>query len=113
MDVSVISGAPRRPGATPTETMPQNCKLTRFLQELHNGAEERRAVGLSFVAQSALNIIADIREERMTAQDVACLSDLVAEIQHEGYAGLSIYLKEDAPECEICNAVAKHLKLLD
>lgn len=93
--------------------MPHHCKLTRFLEELHNGAEERHAVGLSYVAQAALGIIADIREERMTAQDVACLADLVAEIQHEGYAGLAVYLREDAAECEICAAVGKYLKLLD
>jgi hypothetical protein len=91
--------------------MSSHCKLVRFLEELRNSTKERGAVGLSMVAKAALGIIRDIRDESMTAHDIACLADLVAEIRNEGYAGLTIYLQEDAADCAICAALVRHLHL--
>jgi hypothetical protein len=88
-----------------------HCKLVRFLEELRNSTQERGAVGLSVVAKAALGIIRDICDESMLERDIACLADLVAEIHNEGYTGLYVYLKEDAPDCEICAALARHLQL--
>jgi hypothetical protein len=88
-----------------------HCKLVRFLEELRSSTQERGAVGLSVVAKAALGIIRDANEESMTAHDVACLADLVTEICNEGYAGLPVYLQEDAPDCALCAALAKRLQL--
>jgi hypothetical protein len=88
-----------------------HCKLVRFLEELRSSTQERGAVGLSVVAKAALGIIRDAHDEAMTTHDVACLADLVTEICNEGYVGLLVYLKEDAPDCALCAALAQRLSL--
>jgi hypothetical protein len=90
-----------------------DCKLVRFLKALQDSSDEKGAVGLSFVARSALNIVKDIVDESMTEKDIACLADLVSEICNEGYTGLLIYLKEDSPDCPICTALIGRLHLSD
>jgi hypothetical protein len=89
-----------------------NCKMIRFLKELESASEDSGAAGLAFVASAAVKIIEDINENFMSPVDIDCLADLVIEIRNEGYAGLQVYLEEDAQDCTICSALAERIKRL-
>jgi hypothetical protein len=86
------------------------CTLVATLKEIASDCEKNAAVGLSYVAHAALNIIRDIGEGGIKSLDIACLADLVTEIANEGYGQtLLAYLHQDAQDCDICQALARHL----
>ena len=86
------------------------CTLVSTLKEIASDCEKNAAVGLSYVADAALNIVRDISEGGIKSLDIACLADLVTEIANEGYGNsLLAYLQQDAQDCKICEALARHL----
>lgn len=86
------------------------CTLVSTLKEIASDCEKNAAVGLSYVAHAALNIIKDISEGGIKSLDIACLADLVTEIANEGYGhSLLAYLQQDAQDCDICAALAHRL----
>lgn len=87
------------------------CQLVSLLQEIANHSEKTGAAGLALVARAALNIVADAHGEGLMPNDIACLGDLVIEFVQEGRSELLAYLKSDAPDCKICNALAADLRL--
>lgn len=70
-------------------------------------SDSRRGGG----ATSALKIISDIREFRMTAIDVECLHWLVDDLVRQGQTVLLSQLQAGAPDCEICEALATRMDL--
>lgn len=66
------------------------------------------ADGISFTAQSALNIIRDMKAHYIAPSDVDCLFDLLMEFAREGYGEALTYIDGEKTECTICNALSRH-----
>ena len=64
--------------------------------------------GLAAAAEAVLKIVADLRENYMTEQDVSILHMLVDEIRKSGHDVLLDHLRHESPDCDLCAALAAH-----
>ncbi|MCF8198909.1 MAG: hypothetical protein K9J42_09100 [Sulfuritalea sp.] len=60
---------------------------------------------------SALNIILDIQEYGMTPTDAEILHGLVDSICSDGHGALRSLIRAEAPDCEVCAALAKRMDI--
>jgi hypothetical protein len=93
-------------------TMLPECKLVALLRQIENSSHDAGGKGLAFVAKAAINIIEDISANYTAPSDIACLSDLLKEFAREGHGEALTYIRDGSPDCEICNALGRHLKLV-
>lgn len=77
----------------------------RYLRELAE-REQHRDAGLAFAAEAAMKIVTDLRENYTTEQDVSILHMLVDEIRKCGHDILLEHLEHEAPDCDLCAALA-------
>lgn len=91
--------------------MKAHCRLIQILEEIADGSKQNAAIGLHHVVKSALNIIKDMTEDGFSHLDIACLADIVLELESEGYGkSLVAYLVEDSQDCAICGALAEEIQ---
>jgi hypothetical protein len=83
------------------------CKAVLYLREMQHGGDET----LSVLAKVVLSVISDVRENHLTKTDTACLVMLIGELAGGGGKKLLDYLVEGTPDCDICAALAKELRL--
>lgn len=92
--------------------MKEECVTIGYLKQVATTDEPMHSENLAGVAASALRIIADVREYRMTGMDVECLQWLVDSIFQQGHGALLSHLRDGAPDCEICAALAARMNSL-
>ncbi len=66
---------------------------------------------LAGAATAALKIILDIKEYELTDMDLKSLNWLVDGIFQKEHEQLLSHLREDAPDCAICAALAERMKV--
>lgn len=86
------------------------CKLIDLLQRIVSDSREHGVSGLSFAAQSALEIVRDLHANYIAPSDIACLGDLINEFAAEGYGDALTYIDTGAVDCEICDALQRRHK---
>lgn len=84
------------------------CRLVELLRMIDTDSQKTGADGISFAAQSALNIIRDMKAHYIAPSDVNCLFDLLMEFAREGYGEALTYIDGEKAECTICNALSRH-----
>ncbi|MDX9994424.1 MAG: hypothetical protein RBS28_03800 [Rhodocyclaceae bacterium] len=85
--------------------MTAECMTIRYLRELASRERDRDA-GLAAAAGAVLQIISDVRENYMSERDVSILHMLVDEIRKSGHDVLLEHLRHEAPDCDLCAALA-------
>lgn len=90
--------------------MELDCATVRYLQRI-SGPDTPLAMRKGgSVPGSALEIIADMQDHRMTPKDLECLHWLVEAICQEGHGELASHIQAEACACEICAALAAKMK---
>jgi hypothetical protein len=91
--------------------MGSDCSTIQFLKTAAN-IEATLSAGVGAgPATSALKIVADIREYRMTENDVESLNWLVDGLVQTGHSALLSHLHAGMPDCAICAALATRMKV--
>ena len=92
--------------------MESKCVTIEYLKQL--AAVEMSIEGVSRVGVvgSALRIISDIQEYRMTPMDLECLHWMVDSIVEQGHGDLLSHLHDAAADCGICAAMTARRKTL-
>lgn len=92
--------------------MKSECVTIQYLKQLSAAGKSMDSAGpVSIAAASALKIISDIKEYRMTETDMECLHMLVDTIFQKGHGQLLPHLREGAPDCNICSTLAARMRL--
>ena len=90
--------------------METKCNTTLYLQEIASADGQSAPNDLASVAQSALRIISDVAEYRLTSMDVDCLEWLLASLVQHGHAHLLSHIQTSDADCEICAALAQRMQ---
>ena len=86
--------------------MRSDCRAVRYLQRFLSPTDSPDP-SLASTAQSVLRIAADIEsKEIVSATDLRFLRELLEALCREGLTDLVAHLRTDAPDCEICAALA-------
>lgn len=88
--------------------MVAECMTIRYLRELALRERDRDA-SLAAAADAVLRIITDLRANYISRRDVSYLHMLVDDIRRNGHDILLDHLRHEAPDCDICAALAARI----
>jgi hypothetical protein len=89
------------------------CMTIRYLRGLAEH-ERHNDAALAAAAEAVLHIVTDLRENYASDGDVTLLHMLVDEIRKSGHDILLEHLRHEAPDCDLCAALAAraHIRAL-